>query len=80
MKPCSWSIQVNNFLEYSSTWETKIQSNDQEIILILRNPNIYYCVHRNPPLVRILSQKHVVPNFDRICFRSIIIILPSVAR
>jgi len=43
-------------MEQSPSWESNRFSASQEIPCILRNSNVHYHIHKNPPLVPILSK------------------------
>jgi hypothetical protein len=52
-----------------------------EIHHLLWNPNIYYCVHKTPPLVPSLSQINPVPNFSPYIYKFLSnIVLPCTPR
>jgi hypothetical protein len=46
------------------SWEAISHSASQKILRVLWNPKVRYRVHKNPPLVPILSQMHPVHNFQ----------------
>jgi hypothetical protein len=48
--------KVTNSMELSPSSETDSCAATQELLRVLRNPNIHYHVHKNPQLVVILSQ------------------------
>jgi hypothetical protein len=56
-------------VEKFSSWEANSCSASQEIPHFLFNPKTYYCVHRTPPLVPILSRMVPWPSLLRIVGR-----------
>jgi hypothetical protein len=61
-------------MEHSPSWESNSHSTSQEIPRFLRYQNIRYCFHKNPRLVPILSQMHLVHTFPHILLRSSLIL------
>jgi len=68
-------------MKQSPSWEANSHSASQEILHLLWNLKVHYCVHNSLPLFPILSQMHSVhtlpPYFPKIYFT---IILPSTPR
>jgi hypothetical protein len=63
-------------MELSPSWEATSRSTTPEIPTFLWNPKFYYHVHKNPPLIPILSQMnpvHTNPTY----FSKIILIISS---
>jgi hypothetical protein len=54
-------------MERNPSWQANSHSVIQEIPHILWNPKAYYFVHKNPPLIPILSQLHPAHTFPP-CF------------
>jgi hypothetical protein len=57
---------ATNSIEQSPYWEAIHHSSSKEISVMLRNPKIYYRVHKNAPVVPILSQMnpvHILPPY-----------------
>jgi len=66
-------------MEHSPSWVANSHSANQEIPRLLWNPEAYYCVHKNLPLVPVLSHMYPVHIFPRCIFkiRSNLIILST---
>jgi len=60
-------IKLTNFLEQSPSWNTASSWANQEIPHILWNVEVYSCVHKNCPVVPVLSQTdsvHTLPSYS----------------
>jgi hypothetical protein len=57
---------LSNSMEHSPSWEANSHSYSQEIRRPLWNTKVYYCGHKDPPLIPILSQMkpvHTLPSY-----------------
>jgi len=63
----SLSYRRTHSMEQSPSWEVNSHSASQEILHLLWNMKVHYCVHKGPPLVPTLSQMHPLSrSFQRI--------------
>jgi hypothetical protein len=59
---------TNNFMERSPSWAAISCAATQELLSILLNLDVNYCVHKSPPLVYIL--RHVSPGHTTLSYLS----------
>jgi len=85
-RDCLWTksgFKLNS-IEQSPSSESNSHSDSQGIPRLLRNSKVHYCVHNSPPLVPILTKKHLVhtlppyfPNSHSVSYSHLRLGLPS---
>jgi hypothetical protein len=60
---CAYGNKTNS-MKLGLSWETASWAANQKFPNILQNPKVYYSVHKDPPLVPILSQINPVHNYS----------------
>jgi hypothetical protein len=53
-------FQPTNSMEQSTSWKANSRSVSQQILRLLRNQKVHYCVHKSPPLDPLLRQMNSV--------------------
>jgi hypothetical protein len=59
----SHPVGGSNSMGHSPNWKADSHSASQEILRLLWDPKVHYSVHRNPPLVHLLSRMNPLHTF-----------------